>query len=136
MLLGLAVFVGLISLYTKYEYTLVSELRERVEGADSIEGIALGELLFQTRGCSGCHTLGNLGSATFGPDLTSIALTATASAIKASIIDPNAVIAENCPNGPCVANLMPAFGEFLDDREIEALVTFLLAYTRQSNEDR
>ena len=136
MLLGLAIFVGLISLYTKYEYTLVSELRERMEGADSIEGAALGELLFQTRGCSGCHTLGILGSATFGPDLTSIALTATASAIRASIIDPNAVIAENCPNGPCVANLMPAFGEFLDDREIEALVTFLLAYTRQSNEDR
>ncbi len=134
--LSLVVIVGLISLYTEFEYTLVSELRESFADADSTEDAALGELLFQTRGCSGCHTLGNLGSATFGPDLTSIAMTATASAIKASIIDPNAVIAENCPNGPCVANLMPAFGEFLDEREIEALVTFLLAYTRQSNDDR
>ena len=135
ILLGLVVIVGLISLYTEFEYTLVSELRESFADADSTEGAALGELLFQTRGCSGCHTLGNLGSATFGPDLTSIVLTATAREIRASITDPNERISENCPDGPCVADLMPAFGEFLDEREIEALVSFLLAYTSQSNDD-
>ena len=135
ILLSLVVIVGLISLYTEFEYTLVSELRESFADADSTEGAALGELLFQTRGCSGCHVLGNLGNATFGPDLTPIVSTATASEIRASITNPNENISENCPDGPCVADLMPAFGEFLDEREIDALVTFLLAYTGQSNDD-
>ena len=135
ILLSLVVIFGLISLYTEFEYTLVSELRESFADADSTEGAALGELLFQTRGCSGCHTLGNLGSATFGPDLTSIVLTATASEIRTSITSPNEKISETCPDGPCVANLMPVFGEFLDEREIEALVTFLLAYSNHTNDD-
>ena len=135
ILLGLVVIVGLISLYTEFEYTLVSELRESFADADSTEGDALGELLFQTRGCSGCHTLGNLGNATFGPDLTPIVLTATAIEIRASITNPNEKISENCPDGPCVAGLMPPFGEFLDEREIEALVSFLLAYTNQSSDN-
>lgn len=128
LLVSLVGATGLIALYTKFEYTLVSEVRERMGGADSKEGAALGELLFHTRGCSSCHTLGNLSIARFGPDLTGIGVTASASEIRSSIIDPDAAISQNCPDGPCTAGLMPAFGQILDEHEIDALVAFLLAY--------
>lgn len=124
--LGLVTVIGILLLYTKFEYTLVSDIREGIAGADSQEGKTLGATLFGTRGCGSCHTLGKLFSGRFGPDLTKIAISATASEIKNSIVNPDGVISENCPDGPCVTGLMPNFGEILDDREIEALVVFLL----------
>ena len=93
-----------------------------------MDGVALGRLLYETRGCSGCHSLDNLSSATIGPDLTAIVLNASASEIKASIVDPEAEISENCDGQPCPAGQMPNYGEILDEREIAALVQFLVQY--------
>ncbi len=97
-------------------------------GTEAKGGAELGKLLFDTRGCSGCHTLGSLSDSTIGPDLTTIAVTTSASEIKVSIVNPDAAISENCLNGPCAGGLMPVFGDILDEREIEALVAFLLEY--------
>jgi mono/diheme cytochrome c family protein len=133
--LSVIVAIGLISLYTLFEYTLVSDLRERIAGADAKDGVDLGGLLFDTRGCSGCHSLGSLSNATIGPDLSTIADTASAGEIRASIVNPDAVISGNCLNQPCPVGLMPDFGEILDEREIDALVAFLLQYGRSKFEE-
>ncbi len=127
----IAVLIGLVIFYSMFEYTLVPELRERVAGSAAKQGSELGALLFETRGCSGCHALGKLSSATFGPDLSLIAEMASANEIRDSIANPDAKISENCPNGPCSAGLMPAFSDILDEHEIDALVTFLQEYSHE-----
>ena len=126
--LSVVVAIGIISLYTVFEYTLVSDLRERIAGAPAKEGVALGVLLFNTRGCVGCHSLETFSNSTIGPDLNNIAVTATAREIRASIVDPDSVISENCLKQPCPVGLMPEFGDILDERDIDALVAFLLQY--------
>ncbi len=88
----------------------------------------LGRLLFNTRGCVGCHSLGTISNSTIGPDLNNIAVTASASEIRASIVDPDVEISENCLSQWCPAGLMPDFGEILDERDIDAFVEFLLEY--------
>lgn len=87
-------------------------------------------------GCAACHVIPSVPGAAgvIGPDLSTIGseggtrvpgLTAAAY-IEESIRTPNAVIAPQCPLGPCIANIMPQdFGERLADSEIEALVEFL-----------
>lgn len=127
--LSVTVAIGLISLYTVFEYTLVSDLRERIAGADAKDGVVLGRLLFDTRGCSACHSLGSLSSATIGPDLSAIALTASPSEIRASIVNPDAEISANCVTQPCPAGLMPDYGEILGERDIDALATFLMQHS-------
>ena len=128
--LSIAIAIGLVALYTVFEYTLVPDIREGIAGAKAKDGVALGRLLFETRGCSGCHSLGDLSSSTIGPDLTAIAVDASAREIAASIVDPDAEISMNCDGQPCAAGLMPKFGEILDAREVSALVEFLLQYGR------
>ena len=132
----LAAATGLIALYTAFEYTLVPDVRERLAGAQSKEGIELGMLLFQTRGCSGCHSLGDLSTSSIGPDLTEYASNATVAQITESIVNPDAEISEDCAGQPCAERQMPNFGDILDDREIEALVKFLSAYGRADSERR
>ena len=123
-----AIVVGLITVYSVFEYTLVPDIRERIAGAAEKDGVALGRLLFETRGCAACHTLGSLSTSSIGPELTAIAENASPTEIAESIVDPDAEISTNCGNKPCSAGLMPQFGEILDEREISALVAFLLQY--------
>jgi len=126
--LSVAVAIGLVALYTVFEYTLVPDIRESISGSKDMDGVALGGILFETRGCSGCHSLDGVSSSNIGPDLTAIAVDASASEIAASIVDPDAEISMNCDGQPCPAGLMPRFGEILDEREIGALVEFLQLY--------
>ncbi len=120
--------IGLIALYTAFEYTLVSDVRERVAGAQSKEGVELGQLLFETRGCSSCHTLDNLSRSNIGPELTRVALDASEAQIAESIVNPDAEISTNCGRQPCLTGLMPKYGDILNEREISALVAFLSKY--------
>ena len=79
-------------------------------------------------GCSGCHTLDSIPEARgqVGPDLTHIGGRADAAYIRESILDPNAVTASGCPNGPCPIGLMPLmFGIIMDPEEIDTLVAYL-----------
>ncbi len=103
--------------------------------------------LILNAGCGACHMIGEMGEAhKVGPELTFIrevagervpGLTA-AEYLRQSILEPNVFIVEDCPNGPCLANVMPRdYEERLTDEQIEAIVNYLLyqvepAPTRQS----
>lgn len=86
-------------------------------------------------GCGACHAIGNLGEVgKVGPDLSNIGQTAgervagltAAEYLHQSIVEPNAYIAPECPNGPCLAGIMPQdYGQRLTSGQIEALVIFL-----------
>ncbi|MCA9936657.1 MAG: cytochrome c [Ardenticatenaceae bacterium] len=100
-----------------------------VTGEDAAE-------LILNSGCGACHTIGALGEAhKVGPDLTHIADVAgdrvpglsAAEYIRQSIMEPNAVIAPQCPNGDCLANVMPKdYAERLTPEQIDAIVNYLL----------
>lgn len=101
-----------------------------------IEGTTAEEI-FLNAGCTSCHQIGSLGEAhKVGPDLSSIGLIAgqrvegmsAETYIRQSIVEPNAYLAPECPNGPCLANIMPRdYGQRLLPQQIELLVTYLLA---------
>ncbi len=87
-----------------------------------------GKLIFMTKGCSGCHTIAGISTATIGPDLTHIATIAATRKpslaaedyIMESITDPEAfVVAGFKP-------LMPALADGTTEKDLEDLVDFLL----------
>jgi mono/diheme cytochrome c family protein len=87
---------------------------------------AEGEQLFNSEGCSGCHTLSASGaSATTGPNLDDALAEQPPSFIEESIVDPNAEIAEGYP-----PDLMPQnFSDTMSPDQIKALVKYLAAST-------
>lgn len=94
------------------------------------------ETIILNAGCGSCHKIGSLGEARkVGPDLSNIGATAgervpgmsAEEYLRQSILAPNAFIAPECPNGPCMANVMPADYETrLSSEQVEQVVTFLL----------
>ena len=94
------------------------------------------EEIILNAGCGACHAIGQLGEGgKVGPDLSNIAQVAAQrvpgqSAEKYlynSIIYPNLYIAEQCPNGPCLANIMPGtYHLTLDEPQVQTLVSYLL----------
>jgi mono/diheme cytochrome c family protein len=130
-LVHVALSLGLIlgastGAYFAFRYTVIAQVQESLANIDANDQIDYGRSLFQTRGCSSCHTFtpaGSLGDE--GPDLTGIAVRHDANHIFQSISSPNAVIAPQCPEGACQPNVMPAFGDILTTSQIEALVAYL-----------
>jgi cytochrome c oxidase subunit II len=122
------IIVGIVAGgYFTFRRTLIADIRESMMNVDTTDPVVYGETLFQTRGCIGCHTLESAGAAgDEGPDLSHIASRADAAYIHESITNPNAVIADNCPEGACQANVMPQYGSILDDAQVDALVAYLL----------
>jgi hypothetical protein len=94
------------------------------------------EAILLNAGCVSCHQIGSLGEAhKVGPDLTWIGYNATGRVpgmaaetyIRQSIVEPNAYLAPECPNGPCMANIMPRdYGTRLSERQLQVLVDYLL----------
>ena len=87
-----------------------------------------GPQLFLASGCTACHAIDSLPGAVgaIGPDLSSIGARGDAF-VRESIVDPNAVIAEECPTGPCQPGLMPLdFEQRLSQEQLDALVAYLL----------
>jgi cytochrome c oxidase subunit II len=126
LLIGLVAVMG-TGAYFAFEYTLVAQLQEALAQPDTTDAIAYGRTLFQTRGCAGCHTLEDARAmGDEGPDLTNLATRHDAASIRQSIATPNAVIAPQCPDGPCEANIMPPFGTILTPDQIDALVAYLM----------
>jgi mono/diheme cytochrome c family protein len=78
-------------------------------------------------GCVACHQVDAIGAAgTVGPNLSQVGARRTPEEIRQSILAPNAVIAEDCPSGPCPESVMPQdFGSRLSANQLETLVTFL-----------
>lgn len=75
--------------------------------------------------CNGCHTIqGTSLQGKVGPDLTDIG-TESEDYIRESIVDPSAVIASDCPGGPC-ADIMPkTFGNAIPPEDLDAIVEYL-----------
>ena len=88
---------------------------------------ATGEELFVNGGCNGCHQFDPVGAVGgVGPNLNDVGSRLSVDEITQSIVEPNAVTAENCPAGPCVAGVMPQyFGERLTPEQIETLAGYL-----------
>ena len=87
-----------------------------------------GAQVFLASGCTACHTIDSLSGArgAIGPDLTRIGARGDAF-VRESIVDPNAVIAPDCPFGSCQPGLMPQdFEQRLSQEELDALVAYLL----------
>jgi mono/diheme cytochrome c family protein len=114
--------------YFAFRRTVIADLREQASGIDTTNQIAYGELLFQTRVCGSCHSLdvaGTVGDT--GPDLTGIGARHDAPYLYQAIMQPNAVIAEQCPEGPCQPGVMPDFGAILTPDQADALVAYLIS---------
>ncbi len=101
------------------------------EEAAALEKVALGVIAgAKPVPCSSCHTIGKVAFGKIGPDLTNIATRADAAYIRESIMDPQAVIVENCPSGPCIPDAMPTlYAQALTEEEIDALVWYLTGLT-------
>ncbi len=82
--------------------------------------------MFETAGCTGCHTLADAGStATTGPALDGALSNKSETYIREAIVDPNKVVAEGYP-----PNVMPqSYGDSLSPDELEALVAYLAQVT-------
>jgi mono/diheme cytochrome c family protein len=125
MFVVVCLLIALIGLFLS-RYTLVANVLESVQNATSKSGAAYGEVLFQTRGCIGCHTLEKAqANGDTGPNLTGLGGRATDMYIRASIVTPNETIAETCPDGVCEANIMPQYGRILSEEQVEVLVSYL-----------
>jgi cytochrome c oxidase subunit 2 len=85
-----------------------------------------GGQLFNSQGCSGCHTLAAAGaSGTTGPNLDGALKGKTPDFIKTSIIDPNDDIAQGYP-----PDVMPQnFGDVMSPEQIDSLVAYLVQST-------
>lgn len=87
-------------------------------------------------GCGGCHLITEIGEAgKVGPNLSYVGLTAggrvpgmsAAGYLRQSITDPNVYLAPECPNGPCLAGVMPQnYQVRLSAEQIDLVVDFLL----------
>ncbi|HEX6387488.1 MAG TPA: hypothetical protein VF177_22700 [Anaerolineae bacterium] len=108
-----------------------------IEGEDA-------EMIILNAGCSACHAIGNLGEGRkVGPDLSNIGAVAgsrvaglTAEAyLRQSILAPDAFIAPECPNGPCIPNVMPGnYARRLTPAQVDTIVAFLLDQTGEPAE--
>lgn len=130
-LIGLMTLIGVIGIliggYYLLRRTLIADLREAVIAPDTQDPLEYGAILFQTRGCTSCHTLDRAGSSgDEAPDLSGLPNRADADYVRESITDPTAVIATGCPDGPCEP-IMPDYGAILKDKQVDALVVYLMA---------
>lgn len=86
-----------------------------------------GRDLFVSAGCTGCHEFDPVGATGgVGPNLTQVGSRLSQEEIMQSIVEPNAVIAEDCPAGPCPAGVMPQnYADRLSEEQINTLATYL-----------
>ncbi len=93
-------------------------------------------LIMQNAGCFACHALDDYGRTTeVGPSLNNITAVAAERVpglsardyLRESILHPDRFIAPECPNGPCLSGVMPAYyGERLTAGQLEAVLDYLL----------
>ncbi len=119
---------------TALEQESITVLEEPVPVSE--DPTARGLAVFNAQGCAACHAIQGISSGQVGPDLTQIGTLAATRVdgmsaedyIRESILNPDAFIAPECPNGECPAGVMPPnFGDKLSPEELDDLVAFLLA---------
>jgi cytochrome c551/c552 len=130
-----ALVAYLQSLGGEVTVTLSAEQAVSESGSVGVEGTTAEEI-FATAGCVACHTVEAIGAqGILGPDLSDVGARLTTEEIRQSILDPDAVLAEECPSRddsgnvtmvPCQPGIMPKdFGQRLSAAQLETLVTFL-----------
>lgn len=76
--------------------------------------------------CGACHIIGKEQGA-LGPDLSKIGASKNEAYLRQAILDPDAVIAKNCPGAPCAPGMMPKdFADKMTASEMEMLVKFMV----------
>lgn len=95
-------------------------------GGSGVAGTTAEEII-AAAGCAACHQIDAVGAeGMLGPNLSSVAARLSADEIRQSILTPDAIIADECPNGPCDAGIMPKdLGNRLNGTQLETLVAFL-----------
>jgi mono/diheme cytochrome c family protein len=85
------------------------------------------EDLFKSAACIGCHQFDPLkATGGVGPNLTQVGSRLSVDEIIQSITQPNAVIAQDCPAGPCPQGVMPQnYAERFSEAQITTLATYL-----------
>lgn len=100
------------------------------EGALAQAGLAgatTGEQIFTAAGCAGCHALSKAGAnGTIGPSLNDLASSPDVKGnpedyVRESLLEPDAVVAQGFQPG-----VMPSFEGKLTDKQLQALVQYLL----------
>lgn len=91
-----------------------------------LAGATTGEQIFTAAGCGGCHTFSKAGTnANIGPSLDDLAGAAGGASpeefVRQSILDPDAQVAQGFQAG-----VMPSFEGKLNDKQLQALVQYLL----------
>jgi mono/diheme cytochrome c family protein len=88
------------------------------------------EALFKSAACIGCHQFDPLkATGGVGPNLTQVGSRLSVDEIIQSIAQPNAVIAQDCPAGPCPQGVMPQnYAERFSEAQIKTLATYLAEY--------
>jgi mono/diheme cytochrome c family protein len=92
-----------------------------------LAGATTGEQIFTAAGCAGCHTLSKAGAnGNIGPSLNDLASSPDVKGnpedyVKESILDPDKVVAQGFNAG-----VMPSFDGKLTDKQVDALVQYLL----------
>jgi mono/diheme cytochrome c family protein len=92
-----------------------------------LAGATTGEQIFTAAGCAGCHTLSKAGATgNIGPSLNDLASSPDIKGspedyVRQSVLDPNAVVVKGFSAG-----VMPSFKGKLTDKQINALVQYLL----------
>jgi mono/diheme cytochrome c family protein len=92
-----------------------------------LAGATTGEQIFTAAGCAGCHTLSKAGATgNIGPSLNDLASSPDIKGtpedyVRQSVLDPNAVVVKGFQAG-----VMPSFKGKLTDKQINALVQYLL----------
>lgn len=89
-----------------------------------------GDVLFKTGACLGCHQFDALkATGGVGPNLSQIGGRLSLDEITQSIVAPNAVIAMDCPAGPCPPGVMPQnYAERFSEAQIRTLATYLAEF--------
>ena len=92
-----------------------------------LAGATTGEQIFTAAGCAGCHTLSKAGaSGNIGPSLNDLANSGDIKGspedyVRESILQPDAVVAKGFQPG-----VMPSFDGKLTDKQVQALIQYLL----------
>jgi mono/diheme cytochrome c family protein len=92
-----------------------------------LAGATTGAQIFTAAGCAGCHTLSKAGATgNIGPSLNDLASSPDIKGspedyVRESVLDPNAVVVKGFQAG-----VMPSFKGKLSDKQIQALVQYLL----------
>ena len=92
-----------------------------------LAGATSGEQIFTAAGCAGCHKLSKAGAnGNIGPSLDDLASSSDVKGspeefVREAVLDPEAVVAKGYQAG-----VMPSFDGKLSDKQLQALVDYLL----------